>query len=79
MESNHISQHTDLKKEKKNYGKSDDKHTRNSKRRNMKMLKKGLQNHAMWGRKVRKYRLFFLNNVFELNTNRLKQADIGRG
>ena len=57
MESNHLSQHTDLKK-KKNYGKSDDKHTRNSKRRNM-MLKKGLQNHAMWGRKVRKYILFF--------------------
>ena len=26
----------------------------------MKMLKKGLQNHRMCGRKVRKYRLFFI-------------------
>ena len=25
----------------------------------MKMLKKGLRNHRMWGSKVRKYRLFF--------------------
>ena len=38
--------------------------TSNSKRANMKMLKKGLQNHKMWGRKVRKPRLFF-KNVFE--------------
>ena len=41
--------------------------TRNSKRTNMKMFKKkkGLQNHRMWVRKVRKSRLFFQNNVFE--------------
>ena len=40
--------------------------TRNNKRTDMKMLKKGPQNHRMWGRKVRKYRFFFyFNDVFE--------------
>ena len=33
--------------------------TRNSKRANMKMLKKELQNHRMWEKKVGKSRLFF--------------------
>ena len=28
-------------------------------------VKKGLKNYRMWGRKVRIYRLIFLNNVFE--------------
>ena len=38
--------------------------TRNSKKTNMKMLKKDFKNHRMWGRKVGKYRLL-KNNVFE--------------
>lgn len=33
---------------------------RNSKMINMKMFKKGLQHHKMWGKKVRKSRFFFL-------------------
>ena len=60
MESNHlISQQTDLKEGEKSYCKSDDKHK--DKHEN---VKKGFQNHRMWGRKVRKWRIFF-NNVFE--------------
>ena len=50
---------------KPNYYNSDDKHKeqQNDKHED---VKKGLQNYTMWGRKVRKYRLFFfLNNMFE--------------
>ena len=34
--------------------------TRDRKRTKMKMLKKELQNHRMWGKKVRKSKLFFI-------------------
>ena len=41
--------------------------TRNHKRINKKTGKKGLQNHRMWGWKVRKSRVFFFFlNVFDL-------------
>ena len=45
--------------------------TRNSQKTNMKMLKRGFQNHKMWGRKVRISRLFFFL--------RPKQAHIRKG
>ena len=41
-------------------------------------VKKRLQNHRMWGRKVRKSRNFFII-VGAYMTLRLKQEDIGRG
>ena len=57
MESNHLNKPVYRPKRKKNCeSESDDKH---SKRINMKMLKKGHQNHKMWGRKERKSILFF--------------------
>ena len=51
-------------KKKKTYCKSDDKHKEQQKDKH-EDVKKGLPNHRMWRRKVRKSRLFFLNNVFE--------------
>ena len=48
--------------------------TRNSKRINLKIKKKGYQNHHMWGRKVRKSRLFFLECVWACMTIRLNKA-----
>ena len=65
MESNHLlesNQCTDDLKE-KNIVKATI-NTRNSKRINTKMLKKrGHKIHTMWGKKVRKSRLFFLEYV----------------
>ena len=56
------------KRKKKIYCKSDEKH-KEQKKEKYKHGKKGLQNHRMWGRKVRKSRLFFFffffKNVFE--------------
>ena len=53
--------------------------TRNSKRTNMKMLKKDFKNHRMWGGKVRKNRqFFFLIMCLSLYNYQLKQADTGR-
>ena len=53
------------KRKKKTYCKSDDKHKEHQKDKH-EDVKKELQNHKMWGRKVRKYRLFFfLKNVSE--------------
>ena len=56
-------QHTDLRvgkkeKEKRNYYNSNDKHKEQQKDKH-EDVKKGIQNHRMWGRKIRKYRLFF--------------------
>ena len=54
------------KKKRKTYCKSDEKHKEQQKDKH-EDVKKGLQYHRMWGRKISKYRLlfFFLNNVFE--------------
>ena len=46
------------KNRQKNFCKSDDKHKEQQKDKH-ENVKKGLQNHRMWGRKVRKSRLFF--------------------
>ena len=47
------------KKKKKAYCKSNDKRKEEQRGKHEDILK-GLQNHKMWGRKVRKSRLFFL-------------------
>ena len=53
------------KRGKKYYCKSNDKHKEQQKDKN-EDVKKGLQNHTMWGRIVRKYIFFFyFNDVFE--------------
>ena len=46
-----------MKKKKKNYCKSNDKHKEQQKDKHEHVIK-GLQNHKMWGRKVKTYRLF---------------------
>ena len=51
-------------KKKKSYCKRDTKHKEWPKDKH-EDVKKGLQKHKMWGRKVRKSKLFFLNSVFE--------------
>ena len=66
----------DLKEEKIKYCKMVI-NIRNSKRTNMKILNKGIQNHRMWGRKLRKHRLFFLNNVFEPTLHQAKASKEG--
>ena len=66
MQSNHLNKPANRAKrgkKKKNYCKNDDKH-KEQKKDTHEDVKKGLQSHRMWGRKVRKYRFFF-NNVFE--------------
>ena len=45
------------KRKKKTYCKSDNKHKEQQNK--VKMFKKGLQNHKMWGRKVSQSKLFF--------------------
>ena len=58
MEHNH--QYTDkpvYRSKRKTYCKSDDKHKEQQKHKR-EGVEKGLQNHRLWGRKVRKSRLF---------------------
>ena len=69
MESNHVNKPVYRSKRKrknktKNYCKSDDKHKEQQKDK-YEDVKKGLQNHRTWRRKVRKSRHFFFKNVFE--------------
>ena len=54
-----MSQHTDLKEEGNKLCKSDDKHEEQQKDK-LEDVKKGLQNHRIWGRNIRKYRFYFL-------------------
>ena len=56
MESNHLNEPVYRSKGKK-YCKSDDKHKEHQKYKHD--VKKGHQNHKMWGRKVRISRFFF--------------------
>ena len=56
MESNQINHYSDLKG-KKNYYRSDDKYKKQQKDKHEGILK-GHQNHKIWGKKVRKFRLF---------------------
>ena len=66
LENNHLNKSAYRTKsmKKKSYCSSDDKYKEQQKNKH-EDIKKGLQNHRMWERKVRKSRLFFLNNVFE--------------
>ena len=61
LESNHFSKpiYRSKRKKKKTFCKSDNKHKEQQKDKH-EDIKKGCQNHKMWGRKVRKSRLFFL-------------------
>ena len=65
MESNHLNKpvYRIKRGENKTYSESDDKHKKQHKDKH-EDVKKGHQNHRMWGKKVRKCRLFFYN-VFE--------------
>ena len=59
MESSHLNKPAcRTKRGKKNYYKSDNKHKQQQKDKD-EDVKKGLQNHRMWGRKLGKSRLFF--------------------
>ena len=66
MESNHLNKsafRSKSGKKQKIYCNSDDKHKKQQKDKH-EDIKKGIQNHRTWGRKVRKSRLFF-NKMFE--------------
>ena len=64
MESNHLNKTVyTYKRKKKTFCKSDKKHKEQQKDKHEDVTK-GHQNHRMWGKKVRKCRLFFYN-VFE--------------
>ena len=58
MESNHLSQYTDLKGKKQKPIVKVTVNTKKRKRTKINMLKKGFQNHKTWGINVRKPRLF---------------------
>ena len=60
MESNHLNKPVYRSKRKiKTYCKSDDKHQKQQKDKH-ENVKNGLQSQRMWGRKVRKSRVFFV-------------------
>ena len=58
MERNHLNKPVYRSKMTKTYSKSEEKHNEQQKDKH-EDVKKGLQNHRMWGRKVRKSRHFF--------------------
>ena len=60
MESNHLNKpvYRSKRGKKKPYCKSDDKHKEQQEDKHEDVIK-GLQNHRIWGRKVRKSKLFF--------------------
>ena len=72
MENNHLSQYTDLKG-KKAYCKSDNKNKKQQKDKH-EDAKKKLKNHKMWGRKIRKSRLFYLRMCLSLYDSQAKAS-----
>ena len=84
LESNHLNKPAYRSKtsgkKKKNYCKSDDKHKEQQKDTH-EDVKKRLQNHRMWGRKVRTSILLFLKKIMclSLYDYQGKAKDTGKG